>query len=377
MLHISDAERRRRIRARHGIDPAHRRPDIETAVGDMTVLHATDSSTVHLSLLARVDAVTVADVDDALHGRRSVVRQLAMRRTLFGVPRDLLGDVVGSAGARLVTQQRNALVKDVERCGLARDGTMWLRDAESAVNEFLAGGGQFTAAELRKQVPAVAGMLHMAPGKSYGGEVPVAPRVLTVLSAAGDVVRARQTHHWRLNKPTWASMTEWLGEPLVANESAAGYATLVERWLRTFAPGTEDDIVWWLGATKAAVRRALTDLGAVPVSLDDGGTGWVLPDDLDETPEGDTWVALLPALDPTVMGWKQRDFLLGGLVEPLFDGRGTPAPRPGSTLARWDAGSKAPVARCGSPIWSTCPPRHAGRSRLRGSGSQRGATGSR
>lgn len=307
---------------RHGLDPSLRRPDVDTAVRDMTVLHATDSATVYLSLLARVDEIAVADVDEALHERRSVVRQLAMRRTLFGVPRELLGDVLGSAGARLAAAQRRALVKDLERCGVARDGAAWLRDAESAVNAFLADGRQRTATEIREQVPEVAGVLQMAPGKPYGGDVPVAPRVLTVLSAAGDVVRARQTHHWRLNKPTWASMKAWLGEDVTQSEPAAGYAALVERWLRTFAPGTEADLVWWLGATKASVRRALADVEAVPVTLDDGSIGWVLPDDLAETPEGGSWVALLPPLDPTVMGWKQRDFLLGDLGKPLFDTNG-------------------------------------------------------
>ena len=55
----------------------------------------------------------------------------------------------------------------------------------------------------------------------------------------------------------------------------------MRRWLATFGPGTETDIVWWLGSTKTAVRRALADLEAVEVSLDGGGTGWVLPDDLE------------------------------------------------------------------------------------------------
>ncbi len=288
----------------------------------MTVLHATDSGTVHLALLARVGDVTVAQIDDMLHTRRSLVRQLAMRRTLFAVPRELLPAVVGSAGIRVADVQRKALIKDVERCELARDGSGWLRQAEAAVRDFLADGRQHTATEVRAAVPEVAGVLQMAPGKPYGGDAPVAPRVLTVLSAAGDVVRARQTHHWRLNKPTWASMDSWLGAPLERIDQSTGYAILVERWLRTFGPGTEDDIVWWLGATKAAVRRALADAAAVQVSLDDGSIGWVLPDDLEQTPEGDSWVALLPPLDPTVMGWKRRGFLLGEWEEPLFDGRG-------------------------------------------------------
>ena len=65
-------------------------------------------------------------------------------------------------------------------------------------------------------------------------------------------------------------------EPL---DEAVGYAELVGRWLRTFGPGTTDDLVWWLGPTKSAVRRALVDVSAQQVTLDDGSTGWVLPGD--------------------------------------------------------------------------------------------------
>ena len=109
-------------------------------------------------------------------------------------------------------------------------------------------------------------------------------------------------------------------EPLEPHE---GYAELVRRWLRTFGPGTETDIVWWLGATKTAVRRALGDVGAVEVSLDDGGTGWVLADDLEPVDPEPPWAALLPVLDPTTMGWKQRDFYLDPDHTPyLFDTNG-------------------------------------------------------
>src|SRR4029079_4846943 len=91
-----------------------------------------------------------------------------------------------------------------------------------------------------------------------------------------------------------------------ATKEDEGYAELVGRWLRSFGPGTEDDLVWWLGATKGAVRAACAALGAVEGSLDGGGTGWVLPADLDQEDDVEPWAGLLPVLDPTVMGWKQR-----------------------------------------------------------------------
>ena len=80
-------------------------------------------------------------------------------------------------------------------------------------------------------------------------------------------------------------------------------------WLRRFGPGTTLDLTWWLGSTLTAVRQALRDVGAVEVALE-GGTGWVLPDDVDPAGPVDPWVALLPGLDPTTMGWSERDWYL-------------------------------------------------------------------
>ena len=118
-------------------------------------------------------------------------------------------------------------------------------------------------------------------------------------------------------------------EPL---DEARGYAELVRRWLGTFGPGTAADLQWWLGSTKTAVTRALADLEAVEVALDDGTTGWLLPDDTEETGPVEPWAALLPTLDPTVMGWKARGFYLDPAHVPfLFDTNGN-----AGTTAWWD-----------------------------------------
>lgn len=72
----------------------------------MTVLHATEAASVHLALWAPVDGLTVDDVEHALYDRRSLVKQLAMRRTLFVFPRDLLPATWGSASARVAVTER-------------------------------------------------------------------------------------------------------------------------------------------------------------------------------------------------------------------------------------------------------------------------------
>ncbi|MET7281915.1 winged helix DNA-binding domain-containing protein [Kribbella sp. NPDC005582] len=323
MLKISDAERRRRLAIRHGL--VRRFASIEDAVRGMTVLHATEAATVHLSLWARVTDVTVAEVERVLYDERSVVKQLAMRRTLFVFPRDLLPAALGSAAQRIAGQQRGRLAKDLRASGISTPED-WIAETTAKVVAVLSDGKARTTSEIRDEVPELGRMRPSGPG-----ELPVGPVVMALLSAEGQVLRGVNAGHWRLNKPAWTSTKHWLGsvpEPLPEPE---GYAELVRRWLATFGPGAEADLVWWLGATKSAVRRALKDVEAVEVQLDQG-VGWVLPDDTQPPEELEPWAALLPTLDPTVMGWKERDFYLDPADKPfLFDTNGN-----AGNTAWWD-----------------------------------------
>lgn len=81
----------------------------------MTVLHATEPSTVHLSLQARVDGLAIADVDAALYDSRELVKQLAMRRTLFVFTRELLPAAWGSAAARVAGAEFRRLAQRPKR----------------------------------------------------------------------------------------------------------------------------------------------------------------------------------------------------------------------------------------------------------------------
>ena len=331
MRHIPDSERRARLARRHALAPGHRAAGPEAATRAVTVLHSTEPATVYLSLWARVDGLTVADVDRALYDDRTLVKQLAMRRTLFVFPRDLLPAAWGSASARVAATLGARLAKEVEKHGIAGDGAAWLEDAKAAVLETLRDRGPLTAQEARAQVPMLEARLDLSPGKKYAANVSIAPRVLTQLGVEGSVVRGENAGHWRLSRPRWTLMSDWLGAVPTAAKEDEGYAELVGRWLRSFGPGTEADLVWWLGATKGAVRSALAAVAAVEVSLDGGGTGWVLPDDVEPEDEVEPWAGLLPVLDPTVMGWKERDFYLGPHAEHLFDSNGN-----AGTTAWWD-----------------------------------------
>jgi Winged helix DNA-binding domain len=325
MRTVEVAERRARLARRHRIAPGERAGDVEGAARSVVCLHGTDPASVYLSAWARVEGMTVADMDRALYTERSLVKHLAMRRTLFVFPRDTLGDAQAGASDRVAGVERRRLARQVERAGLQADGERWLSQASQRVLAALADGREARSTELRKEIPLLEGSIAYGEAKSWGGKISVGPRVLTVLSAAGRIVRASNDGAWFTSRPRWASMSAWLGEELPAVPEAEGVAALVERWLRAFGPGTEADLKWWLGSTVKAVRAALADTGAVEVGLG-GRTGYLLPDDLDPPDPVEPWAALLPPLDPTTMGWYERDWYLGPHRQQLFDTSGNAGP---------------------------------------------------
>jgi hypothetical protein len=297
--------------------------DTLAAARAVTCLHATEPASVHLAAWARSGA-TRDEVDAALYDDRSVVKQLAMRRTLFAFPRELLPAVWGSVAARVAGQQARQVAKEVQSVGIADDGGAWV-DQHLRLLGGLLGEGPLTAAEIRERLPALDARVTRGKGL-YQAEVAISGRVIVTLAATGAIVRGENAGGWKTSRPRWTVTEQWLGDPPDPLPEAEGYAELVAAWLRSFGPGTEADLVWWLGATKSAVRRALTDVGAMPVSLDGDEVGWLLPDDVDPVTDPGPWVALLPALDPSTMGWKQRAFHLGPHAEHVFDRNGNGGP---------------------------------------------------
>ena len=92
-----------------------------------------------------------------------------------------------------------------------------------------------------------------------------------------------------------------------------------------FGPAPASDLQWWAGWTGAQTKAALAGLPVTEVDLD-GQAGVVLADDLDFPDGAPAAAALLPALDPTPMGWQSRSWYLGPHAPVLFDRTGNIGP---------------------------------------------------
>ncbi|WP_026162706.1 winged helix DNA-binding domain-containing protein [Kribbella catacumbae] len=329
MERISVGERRARLGRRHRLVRGAEAADPVEAARSMVVLHATDPATVHLSIAARVPGSEVAGTERALYDERTLIRMLGMRRTVFVVPTSFAPVIQAACTDDIALKQRKLLVKHLAEAGIAGDVEEcghWLRAVEESTATALALRGSATAQELSADEPRLRSRLAMAPGKSYAAQPYVTSRVLFQLSAEGRIVRGRPLGTWLSAQHQWSPVENWLpdgfGHKPPAEEARA---TLARAWLESFGPGTSADLQWWSGWTLGQTRKALAAVEAVQVDLD-GVVGYVLPGDEAPEVEPEPWVAFLPALDPTPMGWKDRDWYLGEHKGRLFDTTGNIGP---------------------------------------------------
>lgn len=337
MRRIEPSERRARLGLRHRL--ASRASTVEDVAEALVGLHSSDPASVFLSARARVNGFGPEDLEDALYRRRSLVRMLGMRRTLFVVPVDLAAVMDEACTKALAPGERARLVRMLEAQGVvpAGRGERWLDRVAADTLDALTARGEASARELTADVPKLGTKLSFGEGKTWAGTVGVSTRVLFLLATQGRIVRARPLGTWTSGQYRWATTEHWLGRPLPELDHAEACAELLDRWLRAFGPATMTDIRWWTGWTAALAKRTLGAVGAEDVRLADG-VGYALPDDLEPEGEVGAWVALLPGLDPTVMGWKDRGWYLGDHAHDLFDRNGNAGPTvwvDGRVLGAW------------------------------------------
>jgi hypothetical protein len=313
---------------------------VSQVAGSLVALHATDPVTVYLSARAR-SRCGVEDVEAALYKERAVVRMLGMRRTVFVVPAGLADVVQAACTDDVARRMRRQLEKDLAAGGVGgADAGAWLRSVEDGVLRALAArGGGASGAQLAADEPRLRTQLVYAPDKAYGGAANITSRVLVLIAAEGRTIRGHRRGGWTSGQFEWFLPEAWLhGDENAAHaavdqdaglgaglDAGAARTELARRWLTAFGPALVADLQWWAGWTGAQTKAALAALPVTEVDLD-GQAGLALADDLDFPAGAPEVAALLPALDPTPMGWQSRAWYLDPHTPLLFDRTGNVGP---------------------------------------------------
>lgn len=289
--------------AKQHLAPGSTGQDVVSLATDLIGLHATSPVSPYLSAFSRLESFRADDLDRELYERRSLLRLMCMRGTVFVVPRDLAPVLFAATRAATATRDRRWL-------SLAGDDyERWAPGVLAALT-----GTTASAAELRTQLGADDGL----------------PGVISMLSQEGRILRDRPTGTRRSTAFRYRRFEDVFPDlDLAAVPERTAVELLVHRYVAAYGPVDVHDIAWWSGLPLARVRPAVAALGdtLVPVRLPGAPEDLLMTsDDLSRAAAGaaaaDGSVALLPVLDPLLMGYRDRHRLLDPSLRGFVYDRG-------------------------------------------------------
>ncbi len=292
---VSRANAVARLLMRHHLGTPWVAASAETVVSDIVGLQAVSPAAPYVALAARLPGFDRTRLEGALYDRRTLSLFRCMRGTVFVVRSGMLPALFAATEGAV----RHHSARFLGNKGVSMRHFELLA---SAVLTRIAEEGPLTIAELRDRLHPHADMA----------------AVVTHMCNEGMLLRDRPVDEWPGRRFRYARLADALPDvDLDALSEADGTLALVRAYIRGFGPVSQADIVWWTGAGRRRTAAALETMGdeIVEVSVE-GADGPQLMhaadiEELESAAQVDRpSVALLPALDPLLMGVTRREFLI-------------------------------------------------------------------
>jgi len=282
-----------RLRAQRLRLPGSASATVAQVVKDVCGLQAQDVPATALAVRVRSVGLTASDFDSARHHQRSIVRTWCMRGTLHVVTAEDFAWLVPLLGPHFILQTRHRY----KQLGLDEDtcerGTRTIRDA-------LAAQGPLTRDDLARHLTAQGipaegqATIHLIRRAALEGVVCIGPD--------------------QGAKPTYVLTQDWVGRDRAPAPEGA-QAELARRYLETYGPAEPGDLAAWSGLGIGQARQAWELIAGQLVQVEvGGGPAWMLKthaDRLHEPPVPVPIVKLLPKFDTYLLGYSNRDLVVG------------------------------------------------------------------
>ena len=242
---------------RHRLAAGTQVATVAEAAAALVVIHASDSPSVFLQARARMSRSSPAEIEHELYEERTVLRVLAMRRTLFLVPVDDVPMINAAASRAVAETERKRTIAMFTEAGIGPDPAALLAELEDIGLAAVRKRGEATTADLRALDPRLGQKITIARGKPYEATISVGQKVFFHLALDGRIARSRPRGSWIASQFRWSPIERWLPDGIADMSVDVARADLVRKWLRVFGPGTRDDIQWWTGWSLGATRKAL------------------------------------------------------------------------------------------------------------------------
>jgi hypothetical protein len=269
----------------------------EDGVRALLAVQAQDKSAWRLALRARVEGITAADVNIALTEKRSLLVAWLNRGTLHLVCSE---DYLWLHGLTAPGQVK----PNARRLGQVGLTTNEVDRGVAFIERALVSDGPMCRSELRERLVAI--------GIRTEGQALV--HLLFAAVGRGVAVLGPM----RAGEHAFAHTREWLGvaaAPLTGEARERALAELARRYLIGHGPATDGDLAKWVGLPLRDARAGLRSIGGELVELEDGLVdlaGRRQP----SGPGGQLPPRVLPAFDPCLLGWRQREPFLQLADEP-------------------------------------------------------------
>jgi hypothetical protein len=281
--------------------------DIVQIVKDIGGLHATSSTTPYLSLFARMHNFMRDNLDEELYVKRNLGKIRCMRKTLYILTKEMIP--IACAATRGVVEKNSKQFLEFR-------GVPYKEYEEiSKLILNILKNREMTALEVKKTLKT---QLNVS-------------AILNLMCDQGLLMRGRPEKGWKDSRQKYSLFREYFPD-MDFNKTSEKEATtlLVQNYLHSFGPVTENDIAWWIGLSKTKVREALNHIQDQIIRVEISnlkGNFITLHSDKNLIMSTKNYkkrtVNLLPTLDPYLMGYKERErYLELGNYNKVFDSTG-------------------------------------------------------
>ncbi len=265
--------------------------DIVQIAKDIGGLHGTSATGPYLSLFARSNSFRRDNLSFEMSKKKSLSRIRYVRNTVYILPKQFI------PVAYAATSQKAEVTSERFSKSLGITPTQYTRMANKIL-KILKGRG-LTTREIKKKLWI---------------STNIGP-VVNLMCDRGLLMRSLPREGWKSTQYAYYLFKDYYPD---LNLSAYGEEDaremVVEQYLLSFGPVTEQDIVWWTGFTKTQVREILKGLGGKVSSIaipELTGGFFVHSSQLESLKSVDApkspVINILPALDPYLMGYKDRE----------------------------------------------------------------------
>ena len=314
--------------SKHHLSNDSKCDDILKIAEDLCGLHGTGTIEPYLSLFVRMNNFKIEDLETELYNKKSLGKIRGMRKTLFIEPKELI-----------------PIVHNVIKYQTVKRDNMYLDIREISKNEYKMLSNKIINLLNEKEMSTTELKHSLASQKD----------IVAVISVMCDemlLIRGKPLKSWRDRRLYYAPFDKYFPEVNINKYSESeAIKLLIERYIKSYGPVTENDIIWWLGVTKGKVRSALDKLHSALefIKIENIRHEYLIHSQDIKTLTGmkdnsEPIINVLPNLDPYLMGYKDRErYVDQNRYEYIFDRSGnatTTILLDGKVVGIWDVYEK-------------------------------------